>query len=41
MGAVLNKFVVAVPQQQAFVIETLGKYSKTLNPGLSFLIPFI
>lgn len=30
-----------VPQRQAFVIERLGKYSKTLGAGFHFLIPFI
>ena len=30
-----------VPQRQAFVIERLGKYSKTLEAGFHFLIPII
>jgi len=30
-----------VPQQQAWVIERLGKYDRTLVPGLKFLIPFV
>ena len=30
-----------VPQQQAWVIERLGKFDRTLTPGLKFLIPFI
>ena len=30
-----------VPQQTAFVVERLGKFHKVLNPGLSFIIPFI
>jgi regulator of protease activity HflC (stomatin/prohibitin superfamily) len=30
-----------VPQQNAFVIERLGKYDRTLTPGLKFVIPFI
>ena len=30
-----------VPQQQAWIIERLGKYQKTLNPGMSIIIPFI
>ena len=30
-----------VPQQQAWVVERLGKYDRTLVPGLKFLIPFI
>lgn len=30
-----------VPQQQAWIIERLGKYNKTLEPGLTLIIPFI
>jgi len=30
-----------VPQQTALVVERLGKYHATLNPGLSFLVPFV
>ena len=30
-----------VPQQQAWVVERLGKYDRTLTPGLKFVIPFI
>jgi regulator of protease activity HflC (stomatin/prohibitin superfamily) len=30
-----------VPQQNAWVVERLGKYNRTLGPGLSVLIPFI
>ena len=30
-----------VPQQNAWIVERLGKYSVTLTPGLKFLIPFI
>lgn len=30
-----------VPQQEAWVIETLGKFDSVLNPGINFLIPFI
>ena len=30
-----------VPQQNAWVVERLGKYHGTLTPGLSILIPFI
>jgi regulator of protease activity HflC (stomatin/prohibitin superfamily) len=33
--------VKVVPQQHAWVVERLGKYSGTLTPGLSFLIPFL
>ena len=30
-----------VPQQSAWVVERLGKYSTTLKPGLSVLVPFV
>ena len=30
-----------VPQQNAFVVERLGKFDRTLTPGLKFVIPFI
>ncbi len=30
-----------VPQQRAFVIERLGKYHRTLDAGLHFVIPFL
>ncbi len=30
-----------VPQQNAWVVERLGKYHTTLAPGLSFLVPFV
>lgn len=30
-----------VPQQNAFVVERLGKYDRTLTPGLNFVVPFV
>jgi len=30
-----------VPQQNAWVVEKLGRYDRTLTPGLKFVIPFI
>ena len=33
--------VKVVPQQNAWVVERLGKYHATLTPGLNFLIPFV
>jgi regulator of protease activity HflC (stomatin/prohibitin superfamily) len=30
-----------VPQQHAYVVEKLGRYDRTLTPGLSFVVPFI
>ena len=38
---VIAKTAVVVPQQNAFVIENLGKYSRTLRAGFHILIPFI
>src|SRR3954465_7949291 len=33
--------VKVVPQQNAWVVERLGKYHQTLTPGLNFLVPFV
>ncbi len=33
--------VKVVPQQNAWVVERLGKYHVTLTPGLNFLMPFV
>jgi regulator of protease activity HflC (stomatin/prohibitin superfamily) len=30
-----------VPQQHAFVVERLGRYDRTLTPGLKFVVPFV
>src|SRR4051812_20796884 len=30
-----------VPQQNAWVVERLGKYDRTLSPGLNFVVPFV
>ena len=38
---VLAKTAVIVPQQNAYVVERLGKYSSTLNAGFHILIPFL
>ncbi len=38
---VLAKTATVVPQQSAFVIENLGKYSRTLQAGFHILIPFV
>jgi regulator of protease activity HflC (stomatin/prohibitin superfamily) len=37
----LIKTAVVVPQKSHFVVERLGKYSKTIGAGLHILIPFI
>lgn len=38
---ILLKTAIVVPQQNGFVVERLGKFSRTLNAGFHILIPFI
>jgi regulator of protease activity HflC (stomatin/prohibitin superfamily) len=38
---VLAKTAVVVPQQSAYVVERLGKYSSTLDAGFHILVPFL
>jgi regulator of protease activity HflC (stomatin/prohibitin superfamily) len=38
---VLLKTAIVVPQQNAFVVERLGKYAKTLQAGFHILVPFV
>jgi len=40
-GIFILRTIKIVPQQNAFVVERLGKYDRTLTPGLNFVIPFI
>ncbi|HBW46444.1 TPA: paraslipin [bacterium] len=35
------KIVIIVPQQHAYVVERLGRYSGTLNAGMHILVPFM
>ncbi|KAL9667044.1 hypothetical protein QQ045_001389 [Rhodiola kirilowii] len=37
----VNWGIQIVPERKAMVVERFGKYLKTLNPGIHFLIPFI
>src|SRR4030095_4237570 len=37
---VLMKTAIVVPQQSAFVVETLGRFSRTIQAGFHILIPF-
>ena len=50
IGALVGAFVVIlivartvriVPQARAGIIERLGRYQRTLDPGLTFVIPFV
>ena len=38
---VVAKTAIVVPQQAAYVVENLGKYSRTLSAGFHILVPFI
>lgn len=39
--AVIYSGVVIVPQGYNYTIERFGRYTKTLNPGLSIIVPFV
>ena len=38
---VIAKTARIVPQQSAYVVERLGRYSRTLSAGFHILVPFI
>ncbi|HKP91302.1 MAG TPA: SPFH domain-containing protein [Thermoleophilaceae bacterium] len=38
---VLARSIRIVPQARAGVVERLGRYQRTLNPGLALLVPFV
>ncbi len=38
---IVTRGVKVVPQQHAWVVERLGKYDRTLAPGLNFIVPFV
>src|SRR5438128_7523488 len=37
----LGRTIRIVPQARAGVVERLGRYSRTLHPGLAIVVPFI
>lgn len=37
----LNTVIMFVPQQEAWVVERMGKFNRILDPGLNVLVPFI
>ena len=41
IAIVVAKGVRVVPQQHAWVVERLGRYDRTLTPGLKFVVPFV
>lgn len=38
---VIFKGIKIVPQQQAWIVEKLGRFDRTLEPGLNLLVPFV
>jgi regulator of protease activity HflC (stomatin/prohibitin superfamily) len=38
---IIRRAIKIVPQSQIFVIERFGKFTKSLKPGLSIIIPFL
>ncbi len=38
---VIIKTAVVVPQQSAYIIENLGRFSRVLSPGFNILVPFL
>jgi regulator of protease activity HflC (stomatin/prohibitin superfamily) len=37
----LVKMIKIVPQQEAWVLENLGKFDRVLEPGLTIIIPIV
>ncbi|XP_012539219.1 stomatin-like protein 2, mitochondrial [Monomorium pharaonis] len=37
----INTIIMFVPQQQAWIVERMGKFHKILDPGLNILLPII
>ncbi|KAK7576506.1 hypothetical protein V9T40_012792 [Parthenolecanium corni] len=40
-GTPINTLIMFVPQQEAWVVERMGKFNRILEPGLNFLIPVL
>ena len=38
---ILSRIAIVVPQQNAYVVERLGKYAGILEPGFHILVPFV
>ena len=41
VAVVFYKTIVIVPQREAFIVERLGKYNRTLAAGMHILLPFV
>uniref|UniRef100_A0A336JZZ4 CSON011436 protein n=1 Tax=Culicoides sonorensis TaxID=179676 RepID=A0A336JZZ4_CULSO len=37
----INTIIMFVPQQEAWVVERMGKFSRILDPGLNLLVPIV
>lgn len=37
----LNTLIMFVPQQEAWIVERMGRFNRILQPGLNFLIPVV
>lgn len=37
----LNTVIMFVPQQEAWIVERMGKFNRILDPGLNILLPII
>uniref|UniRef100_V5H9N5 Putative stomatin-like protein 2 n=1 Tax=Ixodes ricinus TaxID=34613 RepID=V5H9N5_IXORI len=37
----MNTIIMFVPQQEAWVVERMGKFSRILEPGLNLLLPIV
>src|SRR5262245_34975743 len=38
---ILMRTAIVVPQQSAYIVETLGRYSRTIQAGFHILVPFV
>jgi len=38
---IVYKTIIIVSERENIIVERLGKYQRTLTPGIYFLIPFI
>jgi regulator of protease activity HflC (stomatin/prohibitin superfamily) len=38
---VIAQAIRVVPQQRAYIVERLGRFSEVLGPGLNFVVPFV
>ncbi|CAH8440295.1 unnamed protein product [Dicrocoelium dendriticum] len=41
LRAPINTGILFVPEREAWIVERLGKFHRTLDPGLNFCIPLV